>query len=147
MNRVAALLGGLVFGVGLAVSGMAEPANVLAFLRIGPGWNPALILVMGCAFTVTAIGYWAVRRRSQPLFATSFSIPAGMPIDRSLVIGAVLFGVGWGLAGYCPGPAIVGAFALDPRALVFFAAFLVGAFGFRLVRARADRAALATADG
>jgi uncharacterized membrane protein YedE/YeeE len=142
-GKLAALLGGIVFGLGLTVSGMTEPDNIIAFLRLGPGWNPALVLVMGSAFAVTAIGYALVQRRSGPLFESSFSLPKSTAIDVRLLGGAGLFGVGWGLAGYCPGPAIVGAFGLDPRAVVFFAAFLVGAFGYRSLQ----RQALQVADG
>ena len=146
-GKLAALLGGIVFGLGLTVSGMTEPDNIIAFLRLGPGWNPALILVMGSAFAVTAIGYALVRRRSGPLFESSFSLPKSTAIDVRLLGGAGLFGLGWGLAGYCPGPAIVGVFSLDPRAVVFFAAFLVGAFGYRLLQRRDARVALQVADG
>jgi uncharacterized membrane protein YedE/YeeE len=146
-RKLAALVAGIVFGVGLTVSGMTEPDNILAFLRLGPAWNPALILVLGSAFTVTAIGYALVRRRSGPLFESSFSVPQGTAIDARLLGGAGLFGVGWGLSGYCPGPAIVGAFGLDPRATVFFMAFLVGAFGYRLLQRREARSVLQLADG
>lgn len=146
-GKLAALVGGIVFGLGLTVSGMTEPQNIIAFLRWGPGWNPALILVMGCAFTVTAAGYALIRRRSAPLFESSFRLPQSTAIDARLLGGAALFGVGWGLAGYCPGPAIVGAFSLDPRAAVFFAAFLTGAFGYRLLQRREARSVPQLADG
>ena len=130
MNNFAAIVGGFVFGFGLVISGMADPENVLAFLTLGEHWNPALIFVMGSAVTVTAIGYLLVRRLNSPLYATVFNIPANAKIDKQLIIGALVFGLGWGVSGYCPGPAIVAAFLLDARALVFGGAFLVGVFAF-----------------
>lgn len=145
--QLAGLAAGIVFGLGLTVSGMTEPDNIIAFLRLGSGWNSALIMVMGSAVIVTGLGFALVRRRSEPLFDSSFRLPEGTAIDGRLVGGASLFGAGWGLAGYCPGPAIVGAFSLDPRAAVFFTAFLIGAFGYRWEQRRNARAPPLLADG
>ncbi|MDH3642030.1 MAG: YeeE/YedE family protein [Gammaproteobacteria bacterium] len=127
---IAALIGGIVFGTGLSVSGMSDPEVVLGFLTVDGGWNPALLLVMASAVTVTALGYLAIGRRSAPLFDTRFHPPARTAIDGRLLLGAIIFGIGWGVAGYCPGPAIVGAFTLDPRALVFLPGFIVGMLAF-----------------
>ena len=126
MSGLAALAAGVLFGLGLTLSGMVDPANVLAFLTLDSGWNPALILVMGSALGVAAVGYRWVLRRSQPLFATAFSLPERTDLDLPLLAGAALFGVGWGLSGYCPGPALVGAFFADARALLFLLACLLG---------------------
>lgn len=127
---------GLLFGMGLVVSGMADPARVLGFLSLGPGWDPALAFVMGGALAVTLPGYALLHRRGRPLFAEGFS-PAPRGIDGRLLAGAVIFGIGWGLQGYCPGPAVVAAGLGQWPALVFLPAMLAGAwladrFGERL---------------
>ena len=127
---IAALIGGIVFGTGLSVSGMSDPQVVLGFLTLDSGWNPALLLVMASAVTVTGLGYLAIGRRSAPLFDAQFHLPASTAIDGRLLLGSIIFGIGWGVAGYCPGPAIVGAFTLDPRALVFLPGFIVGMLAF-----------------
>ena len=136
MSGWAALLAGLVFGLGLTLSGMTNPDKVLAFLTLSEHWDPTLIAVLASAVSVTAIGYALVGRLPAPLFDSRFHAPTERGIDARLVAGAVIFGVGWGIAGYCPGPAIVGALTLDPRAAVFLAAMLVGAVGFRFVDRR-----------
>lgn len=125
-HKGAALAAGIVFGLGLVISGMTDPLKVIAFLKLAPGWNPALIFVMGSALLVSAVGFALAKRRIAPLFAELFMTPTKSDLDARLLVGAGLFGVGWGLAGYCPGPAIVGAFILDSRALTFMLAFLVG---------------------
>lgn len=129
---VAAGSAGIVFGAGLSISGMADPQNVLAFLTVSSAWNPALMLVMGSALLVAGVGYRLVLGRASPLWADEFCIPSNTAIDVRLVLGATLFGVGWGLSGYCPGPALVGGFLLDLRALAFLAAFLVGLIAYEL---------------
>jgi len=132
MRPFTALVAGVIFGVGLVLSGMTEPGNVIAFLNLSPNWSPALLFVMGSALAVTGIGYQLAGRRSAPLFEATFHRPTTSGIDRRLMIGAGLFGIGWGMVGYCPGPAIVGAFSLDSRALLFMAAYIVGALVFEL---------------
>ena len=134
---VAALLAGSLFGAGLVVARMTDPTVVLGFLTLDAHWNPSLIGVMGSALLVTALGYRLINRRTAPLLAAQFAEPPRQPIDASLLGGAVLFGAGWGLAGFCPGPAIVGAFGLDARALVFVAALVVGMLLLDSLRARA----------
>ena len=129
-KKLAALIAGTIFGLGLSISGMANPDVVLAFLTLGDGWNPALLLVMASAVAITAAGYVVADRRAAPLFDHEFQRPAATAIDGRLLLGALIFGTGWGLAGYCPGPAIVGALTLDPRALVFLPAFVGGMLAF-----------------
>jgi len=128
-----ALAAGAVFGVGLGVSGMAKPGKVLAFLDVGGDWDPTLLFVMGGAVGVHFWAYRCMRRRSAPRFAERFSVPAGMPIDARLGLGAVLFGVGWGLGGYCPGPAFISLATLGLPVLVFVGAMLAGMLLVRAV--------------
>lgn len=144
---LAALGSGMIFGLGLVVSQMADPQVVLSFLTLDAGWNPALMLVMGGAVTVTFIGYRFVFARGKPLYAAEFSLPERGSVDKRLATGATLFGVGWGITGYCPGPALVGAFALDSRALVFVAAFIVGIALFEVLERVRGRAVVTAADG
>ena len=125
-NYLAAALCGLLFGIGLVVSGMADPSKVLGFLTFAPGWDPSLMLVMGGALLVTVPGFWWLERARKPLLAEQFSQPAKSPIDRRLLLGAALFGAGWGLVGYCPGPALVGAGQGFAAPLLFCAAMLAG---------------------
>lgn len=121
-------LSGLLFGAGLLVSGMADPARVLGFLTIGPGWDPSLAFVMGGALLVTVPGFALMRRRGRPLFAGSFALQGSPRPDRRLLAGAALFGLGWGLQGYCPGPAVVAAGLGQWPALLFLPAMLAGAW-------------------
>ena len=120
------LLAGALFGAGLAVSGMTDPNKVLAFLTLDSNWDPALLLVLASAVITSAIGYALVNRRAAPLFDRSFHTPEKTTLDRRLLGGAAMFGVGWGVAGFCPGPAIVAALTLDIRAWLFLPAFVVG---------------------
>lgn len=106
MKLVFAGLTGLVFGIGIALSGMMNPAKVLNFFDVAGTWDPSLAFVMGGALVVTAVGYRLVWRKSQPLFGAAFQIPANTQIDRKLVGGSALFGIGWGIAGFCPGAAL-----------------------------------------
>jgi uncharacterized membrane protein YedE/YeeE len=121
---------GLIFGVGLLVSGMSDPAKVLNFLDlggIGPGtWDPSLAFVMAGAIAVTFIGYKFVLKRSQPLFAEKFNLPGKADIDRRVILGPAIFGIGWGLAGFCPGPALTALGFGAPAAFLFVAAMLAG---------------------
>lgn len=148
MKKLLAALGsGMVFGLGLTVSQMADPQVVLAFLTLDTGWNPALILVMGGAVMVTFIGYRLILTRGKPLYAAEFRLPERGDVDTRLVTGATLFGVGWGITGYCPGPALVGAFALDSRALMFVAAMFVGIALFEVLERVRGRAVVTAVDG
>lgn len=133
MRVLSGLLAGLVFGLGLVVSGMADPAKVLSFLDLFGAWDPSLALVMGGAVVVTFVGYRLVLRRKAPMLLERFDLPKTSLIDSRLILGAALFGVGWGIGGLCPGPAIVALPLLAPGTLVFVPAMLVGIFaGVRL---------------
>jgi Predicted transporter component len=134
---LAALAAGLLFGAGLTVAQMIDPAVVLAFLDLASiptgGWDPRLAFVMAGALAVTAIGYRLVfKGRGRPLFAARFALPAKLPVDRRLIAGAVLFGLGWGLVGYCPGPALAGLGVGPAKTWLFVAAMLVGMGGYHL---------------
>ena len=131
-HALGALLAGLLFGLGLAVSQMINPAKVLAFLDIAGRWDPSLAFVMIGALAVTALGYHLVLRRPAPLLAERFEVPTVREIDRRLLAGAVLFGIGWGLVGFCPGPAIASLAYGVRESLIFAAAMLAGMALFRL---------------
>ena len=133
MRALAGLVGGLIFGAGLAISGMINPLKVLAFLDVAGDWDPSLAFVMGGAIPVAAIGFALGRRRRLPVLSTGFGPPAKRDIDARLFIGAALFGVGWGLTGYCPGPAIASIGHAAPASLVFVAAMLGGMGLYRLL--------------
>jgi uncharacterized membrane protein YedE/YeeE len=131
MRILAGLLAGLLFGAGLAISQMINPAKVLAFLDVAGAWDPSLAFVMLGAVVVTALGYRFVLRQPKPLLDDSFSVPTRTDVDGRLVIGAAIFGVGWGLGGYCPGPAIasIGFGAMETVVFVIFMA--IGMIGGR----------------
>src|SRR5665647_3721395 len=126
MLMIASLLCGLVFGAGLLVSGMVQPAKVLAFLDIFGAWDPSLAVVMIAALAVSIPGFMLAKRRTRPLLAAESVWPTKTHIDRLLVIGAVLFGIGWGLVGLCPGPALEDLATLSPRIIAFVAAMAGG---------------------
>jgi hypothetical protein len=125
---------GLLFGFGLIVSRMADPAKVLAFLDLAGPWDPTLALVMVGAIVIGSIGFFAARRRSRSLLGLPMQMPTARGIDRKLVIGALLFGIGWGLAGICPGPALVALGAGYGKALVFVASMLAGMAAFERMK-------------
>jgi uncharacterized membrane protein YedE/YeeE len=127
-RTLAAALAGVVFGAGLAVSQMVNPAKVLAFLDLAGAWDPSLALVMGGALAVATPAFaWARRPAARPLLADAFQIPERREIDARLLAGASLFGVGWGLGGFCPGPALAALAGGEPRVWLFVAALLAGA--------------------
>ncbi|NBU59504.1 MAG: hypothetical protein EBS23_07020 [Betaproteobacteria bacterium] len=129
MALITIFLCGLLFGIGLIVSGMADPANVIAFLDLGGLWNPQLALVMGGAVGVGLAGFALARRRARPLLASGrMQWPTATAIDRKLIAGSVLFGIGWGLAGFCPGPALVGVGLGSGEAVLFTVAMLAGMY-------------------
>ncbi len=135
MKLVFAGLTGLVFGIGIAVSGMMNPAKVLNFFDIFGTWDPSLAFVMGGALSVTALGYRLVWRRSAPLFGGAFQVPNNSQIDRNLVGGSALFGIGWGIAGFCPGAALP-ALGTGRWEVVLFVASVIGGLALRRVLAR-----------
>lgn len=126
MTALIAFVSGLVFGLGLIVSGMANPAKVLGFLDLAGPWDPSLAFVMGGAVLITAVGFAVLRRRRASLTGEPLRWPTATRIDLRLALGNLAFGAGWGLAGFCPGPALVAAAAGVPQALIFVAAMLVG---------------------
>ncbi len=133
--RLAALslVAGVVFGIGLAVSKMVNPAKVLAFLDIAGNWDPSLIFVMGGGVVVFAVAFHLIHPRGRPLLAEAFSLPSAKEIDVRLIGGSVLFGVGWGLVGYCPGPAITSLAYGRGESLIFLIALVAGAALYNLV--------------
>lgn len=126
MKNIVALLCGLVFGIGLAVSGMTDTAKVLGFLDLFGNWVPDLAFVMGGAVCFTLVAFRFVLRREQPLLSPAFSLPTSSAIDRRLLGGAAIFGIGWGVYGYCPGPAISALVYLDSKTVIFVVAMLIG---------------------
>ena len=134
---MAALLAGLLFGVGLVVAGMTDPGKVTAFLDVGGRWDPSLALVMAGAVGVHFVLLRWVLRRPRPLFAAAFRLPTVDRVDAPLVLGAAVFGVGWGLGGVCPGPGLVDAASGSAYALLFTAAMGLGALAARRAAVRA----------
>ena len=132
MTAMAALVAGLLFGAGLALSGMLDPVRVLGFPDVAGTWDPSLAFVLGGAVTVSAVGTVLARRMKAPMLAGSFDIPTGRRIDARLILGSALFGIGWGLAGFCPGPAVAALSLLMPKALAFVAAMLAGMWLYRI---------------
>ncbi|MFN4354386.1 DUF6691 family protein [Parvibaculum sp.] len=139
MNRntvLASFAAGAIFGLGLVISGMANPAKVLGFLDIAGNWDPTLAFVMGGAILVALPAFRWATRRQKPLLAEEWSLPDRNDIDPRLVAGAALFGIGWGLAGFCPGPALAAISIAPVDALTFVAAMIAGALAFRFTLGR-----------
>ena len=134
-----AFLSGLVFGLGLILSGMANPAKVLGFLDLAGAWDPSLALVMVGAIAVAFAPFAWARKRQKSLLGAPMQLPTSTRLDRRLVLGSLVFGVGWGLAGFCPGPALVGLGMGVPQAYVFVLAMLTGMGLFELLERRATQ--------
>jgi uncharacterized membrane protein YedE/YeeE len=130
MAIVTALFAGLLFGLGLMVSGMANPAKVLGFLDLAGSWDPSLIFVMAGAIAVGLPVFFFARRRRLSLLGLPMQMPAGAAVTLRLILGSAVFGIGWGLAGFCPGPALVAMAAGYPKALGFVAAMVAGMLVF-----------------
>lgn len=126
MQVIATFVSGLLFGLGLCVSGLVNPAKVQSFLDVAGDWDPSLAITMASAVIVTGVGYRVALRRGTPMFAGAFQIPPAGMIDLRLVAGAAIFGVGWGLVGFCPGPAVAALSLGAPSAVIFVLAMLVG---------------------
>jgi len=126
MLVLASLLAGLVFGLGLIVSGMANPAKVLGFLDLSGAWDPSLAFVMAGAIAVGMVAFMLARRRTVSILGVEMRLPSARHIDRRLIAGSLLFGIGWGIAGFCPGPGLVALGMGEVKALVFVAAMLAG---------------------
>lgn len=131
MSFIVNLLLGLLFGIGLVISGMADPAKVLNFLDLAGSWDPSLAFVMGGAVIVAFFGYRVVLSRKRPLMAADFQLPKRSAIDGRLVAGAAIFGLGWGLGGFCPGPALTSLGLAETGTLVFVPAMFAGMLAAR----------------
>jgi uncharacterized membrane protein YedE/YeeE len=136
MATLFALLAGVVFGIGLIVSGMANPQKVLGFLDLAGNWDPSLAFVMAGAIAVGAVAFTFARKRTVSLLGLEMKMPTAVQPDRRLVGGSLLFGVGWGIAGFCPGPALVALGAGEAKAAVFVVAMLVGMGLFEILERR-----------
>ncbi len=138
MNReiIGAIVSGLLFGAGLAVSGMADPIRVRGFLDILGSWDPTLVFVMGGAVLVMGLAWIVQGRMSEPLFRDQFSLPSKTDVDTPLIAGAILFGIGWGVAGLCPGPALIGLVLVPSSAVIFVLAMLAGMYIYQITMER-----------
>lgn len=126
MNLITALLSGFIFGAGLAVSGMTDTANVLGFLDLFGNWDPSLAFVMGGALLLTITGFYVILKKERPLLDSQFYLPDTTKIDKKLIVGAIFFGIGWGLYGYCPGPAVASIAYLEPETAIFLVSMILG---------------------
>jgi uncharacterized membrane protein YedE/YeeE len=133
MQRLSEFIVGLVFGLGLLLSGMTDPAKVLSFLDLFGLWDPSLAFVMGGAILVGFFAFAIAKKRTRHFLGGAISLPKSNVIDKRLVIGSLLFGAGWGLAGFCPGPALVSMAAGQEKALIFVAAMVIGMVGFEVI--------------
>lgn len=133
---ISTFIAGLLFGGGLTVSQMVNPKKVISFLDITGDWDPSLAFVMGGALLVTLVGYSFVLKRSEPLFDEKFRLPTRKDVDAPLLIGAALFGAGWGLAGLCPGPALASASFAGMNAYIFVGTMVVTIFIYRFIQSR-----------
>lgn len=135
-HRLSEFIVGLVFGIGLIAAGMTDPGKVIGFLDLAGAWDPSLAFVMGGAILVGLFAFAAARRRTSSFLGTAMHLPTRKDIDRRLVIGSLAFGVGWGLAGFCPGPALVTLGTLHPKAMFFVLAMLAGMAAYELFEGR-----------
>lgn len=144
MERITEFAVGLLFGLGLILAGMTDPSKVIGFLDLAGAWDPSLALVMGGAILVGVFAFGAARRRTSSILGGAMQLPTSRDIDKRLIGGSVLFGAGWGLAGFCPGPAIVSVGAGQSKAIVFTLAMLLGMVVFEILeRRRLQQAAAA----
>lgn len=136
MNALTSLLAGLVFGLGLVISGMANPAKVLGFLDLFGNWDPSMAFVMAGALLVGTIAFRIAGKRTRAILGAPITLPTARDIDRRLVLGSLAFGIGWGLAGYCPGPAITSLAVGGSKPWIFFLAMLAGMAVFEIAERR-----------
>ena len=139
MNASTSLLAGLLFGVGLIVSGMTNPAKIIGFLDLFGKWDPSLAFVMGGALLVGSIAFRFAGKRQRALLGIPINIPTKRDIDRRLVLGSLTFGIGWGLAGYCPGPAVASLATGGSKPWIFFLAMLAGMALFEIIEMRTGK--------
>lgn len=132
-NAIAALAVGFVFAIGLGISGMTQPAKVVGFLDLFGSWDPSLIFVMVGAILVHFATYKIIRKRNSPLLSMQWHVPTKRDVTPALVVGSLLFGVGWGLGGFCPGPAMTSLASFESRPAIFVVSMLVGMYLFKLV--------------
>jgi uncharacterized protein len=139
MNRIVEFLVGLLFGLGLILSGMTDPGKVLGFLDLAGAWDPSLAFVMAGAIAVAVFAFAIARRRTTAFLGGAMQLPDRAPIDRRLLAGSLVFGIGWGLAGFCPGPAVVAAGGGYPHAVLFLLSMLAGMVLFEFTAPRSAR--------
>ena len=142
-HRISEFLVGLLFGVGLLLSGMTDPGKVLGFLDLFGAWDPSLALVMGGAIAVGVVAFAVAKKRTTSFLGGALRLPSAQQIDKRLLVGGLMFGAGWGLAGFCPGPALVSMAAGQTKAAFFVVFMLVGMVIFEIIDRRAQRAASA----
>lgn len=135
MNKIiVSLISGIIFGLGLTLSQMVNPDKVIGFLDITGGWDPSLAFVMAGALSVTIPGfYWLIHKRGQPVFEEAFHLTHKTQIDKPLILGSIIFGIGWGMSGYCPGPAVAGIGLGNTEAILMVAAIYTGFFTQRFL--------------
>ncbi len=136
MPFIVSLISGLIFGLGLIIGGMANPQKILNFLDIFGQWDPSLIFMMGAAVITTFLGFRYVLKNERPILAGKFELPTRKIIDKSLIIGAALFGIGWGLGGFCPGPALTSISLGATGTYIFVLSMIAGMWGAKLIRNR-----------
>jgi len=125
-KNIFSLISGLVFGIGLTIGGMTNPAKVIAFLNITNNWDPSLMFVMGGAIAFVLPSFYLLKNKEKPIFASSFQIPSSKNINQKLIFGSSMFGIGWGLIGLCPGPAISSIAFLQPLSILFIISMMSG---------------------
>ena len=134
MNKTFSLLSGFIFGIGLTVSSMTNPAKVIGFLNITDKWDPSLMFVMIGAIAISAPFFYLLRNKSKPFFDLNFETPNITIIDKKLILGASMFGIGWGMVGFCPGPAIASLALLKPLSIIFVIAMASGFYMSKFVK-------------
>ena len=134
MNKLFSLLSGSIFGFGLTLSSMTNPAKVIGFLDITGNWDPSLMFVMIGAIVISAPIFYLLRNKTKPLFGLNFEIPTIKTLDKQLILGASLFGIGWGMVGFCPGPAIASLALLKPFSIIFVIAMAGGFFISKFIK-------------
>lgn len=145
MIIVTSLLAGFVFGLGLIVSGMTNPAKIVAFLDLMGAWDPSLAFVMLGANAVGVAAFLVANKRAMSFIGAEMKLPTDRHIDRRLIVGSLLFGIGWGIGGFCPGPSLVALGMAEAKAMVFVAAMLTGMGVFELIERRRQPSALRAA--
>jgi hypothetical protein len=138
MKHLIAFISGALFAIGLAISGMTEPSKVIGFLDVAGNWDPSLACVMGGALLVNTAAYAWTKRRETPRFGGSFDVRTDQTLTWQLIVGAALFGIGWGLAGYCPGPALTAVPTMDATPLIFVGTMILGVLAYSWTSSSAD---------